>query len=339
MVARTFFAFNNENLVDNTTGVGVINNSSTPDGTQFTYNNGGGAVVTIDDTGGSADIFEDDLSGSHTITDGGGLVANGTGVESESIIRIREVDASGNLIGPEITITVFSQNGNVSDVWGFVTTVELTNGATYEKISGSNVGTAAYSNLITCFAAGTLIDTANGKMRVEDIEVGQLVWTRDAGLQPVRWASSTTVAGRGNYAPVVFAPGAFGNCEELVVSQQHRMLVSGPTAELYFDTNEALVAAKHLVGLDGVTLRDCDEVEYCHFMFDQHQIVRANGHLTESFFLTNSSVNALEVETRNELVSLFPTLEQGFDAFGDTALMTLSAHEAAVWCRAQSQAA
>jgi len=331
MVARTFFAIDNNSMIDNTTGVGIINNSSTPNGTTFTFSSGGGATVTVDDTGGSPDTFNDDQSGSHTIVDGGGLVANGNAVESESIIVIRALDGAGNPTGPNISLYILSQNGNFSDVWGFATDTELVGGTDYVKISGSNAGSSAYADYVPCFAAGTLIDTADGEMPVEDIEVGQLVWTRDAGMQPVKWASCVQVSGKGKLAPVVFARGALGNAKELVVSQQHRMLISGSSAELLFSTSEVLVAAKHLVGLDGVFLGKRADIVYCHFMFDQHHIVRANGYLAESFFLAESSIKALELGARGELLSLFPALGEGFDGFGRSALMCLNAREASVW--------
>ena len=117
------------------------------------------------------------------------------------------------------------------------------------------------------------------------------------------------------------------------------MLISGPFAELLFDTHEALVAAKHLVGLEGVSLVDQPEITYCHFMFDRHHIVNANGYLTESFFLADGSVNALDMGAREELLALFPSLKQGYEDFGKSALMTLTAREAAVWRNLQAQAA
>lgn len=57
MVARSFVVFDNENLVVSSSssgaivGNGIINNSSTPNGTVFTYAAGSGKTVTINDTG------------------------------------------------------------------------------------------------------------------------------------------------------------------------------------------------------------------------------------------------------------------------------------------------
>ena len=40
---------------------------------------------------------------------------------------------------------------------------------------------------IPCFTPGTLIATANGLRPVESLEVGDLVPTRDSGMQRIRW--------------------------------------------------------------------------------------------------------------------------------------------------------
>ena len=69
MVLRTFFAIDSEALVVESSSSGgivgdpIINNSSTPNGTIFEYSASFGRNVTIDDTGGDPDTFEDDKSG------------------------------------------------------------------------------------------------------------------------------------------------------------------------------------------------------------------------------------------------------------------------------------
>ena len=121
MVAVTFFALPNDSLVvtesssGGIVGNGIVNNSSTPDGTIFEFLGGPGAQIELDDTGGLPTVFDDDQAGSHIITDGGGIVADCNSVESESIIIVRALDANEDPTGPEITIFVFSQNGAFGD--------------------------------------------------------------------------------------------------------------------------------------------------------------------------------------------------------------------------------
>ncbi len=335
MVERTFFAQDNDSLLvtDSSNaaiiGNGIINNSDTPNGTIFQYSAGSGTTITLDDTF-EVDVFNDDDTANHTIIDGGGLVATGQGVESESIIIIRALDADGNPTGPEIEVFVFSQGGVTQDVWGFATSAPLEDGVSYIKVSGSNAGSSAYTDYIPCFAEGTLIRTKDGEMPVEHLQVGSEVWTKDGGFQKVLWVGHTEVEAKGALAPVVIETGAIGNTRPLVVSQQHRVLIDVPATEMLFGQSEVLVAAKHLCGMPGVTIRETDTVRYTHFMFDRHHIVQSDGALTESFFLARTSVNALTSPQRKEILSLFPTLEHAGDAFGQTAAMTIGSGAASV---------
>ncbi|MBO9447793.1 Hint domain-containing protein [Ruegeria sp. R14_0] len=311
-------------------GGSIINNSDTPDGTIFTYTGGTGTTITLDDTAGSPDVFDDDLPTGHIITDGGGIVANGTQVESESIITVQALDDDLNPTGPEITIYVFSQNGVTQDVWGFATSAPLDSGTSYIKTGGSNAGSSPYTDYVTCFGPGTLIETADGAVAVQDLKKGQLVWTRDGGFQPILWIATTEVHGNGPFAPVVIEAGAIGNTQELVVSQQHRILIGSPATDMLFGSSEVFVAAKHLCGLPGVSIRQTDRITYTHFMFDRHHIVRSNGALTESYYFGDNAKYALSSPQRSEILALFPSIEDASNAFQRTAAPTISAREAGV---------
>lgn len=341
MVLRSFFAQDSSSLVavfvpdtadanDIAVGGSIINNSDTPDGTIFTYSGGTGTTITLDDTSGSPDVFDDDQPTGHIITDGGGIVTNGTQVESESMITVRALDDDLNPIGPEITIYVFSQNGITQDVWGFATSAPLDSGTSYVKTGGSNAGSSTYADYVTCFGPGTLIETAEGAVAVQNLKKGQLVWTRDGGFQPILWIGTTEVHGHGPFAPVVIEAGAIGNTKELLVSQQHRILIGSPATDMLFGSSEVFVAAKHLCGLPGISIRQTDRITYTHFMFDRHHIVRSNGALTESYYFGDNAKYALSSPQRSEILALFPSILDVSVAFQHTAVPTISAHEAGV---------
>lgn len=336
MVLRSFFAQNNSSLIvtssSNSGIVGnpIINNSDTPNGTIFAYSGGTGTTVTLDDTSGSPDVFDDDQRSGHVITNGGGIVTNGTQVESEFIITVRALDGAGNPTGPQINIYVFSQNGVTQDVWGYSTSAPLEPGTSYIKISGSNAGSSSYSDFITCFGPGTLIETSDGEVEVQHLERDQLVWTRDGGFQPILWTSTTEVKGNGAFAPVVIEAGTIGNTRDLVVSQQHRVLIQSPATDMLFGSTEVFVAAKHLCGLPGVSIRETDHITYTHFMFDRHHIVRSNGALTESYYYGDAAKHALSSPQREEIRALFPSVEGVSAAFRHTAVATIGAREASV---------
>ena len=82
------------------------------------------------------------------------------------------------------------------------------------------------SEALICFARGTMIRTPEGERRIEHLRQGDLVVTLDSGIQPIRWIGSRTVRASGAQAPVRFARGTIGNDRDLLVSPQHRMLLS-----------------------------------------------------------------------------------------------------------------
>ncbi|MEX0287032.1 MAG: Hint domain-containing protein [Paracoccaceae bacterium] len=315
MVARLIFAADNEaftvaaNSPSLSPGTNIINNSSSPNGTIYDYSGGFGEFITIDDTN-NVGVFDDDDRFNHVVIDGGSLVANGTQVESESLIELRELDENGIPFGPVITINVYSKDGDFEDIWGFSATENLQAGRQYIKVGGSNNGDSNYTDLAPCFTAGTEILTESGLQPVETIEQGDSVWTRSSGFQIVRWSGRTTVSGLGDFAPVWFSEGAVGNTRAMRLSPNHRVLYASERSELMFADREVLIPARFFVGLPGVSVAPVPRIDYFHFMFDAHEIVESDGCLTESFFPGEVALKGLEADSRNEVLRLFPELER-----------------------------
>lgn len=180
---------------------------------------------------------------------------------------------------------------------------------------------------IFCFVRGTLIQTATGNVPIEDIGIGDQVLTMDRGLQVVRWLGSTSVEGKNTLAPVCIHKGALGNDRDLWVSQQHRMMIDGWRAELLFGDPEVLVPAKHLVDGNGIEVVETDEVEYFHMLFDQHEIVFAEGLASESFHPGCVGMGAMSEAARCEILNLFPALRGDPANYGPSIRPSLRAHE------------
>ncbi len=78
-----------------------------------------------------------------------------------------------------------------------------------------------------------------------------------------------------------------------------------------FGTNEVLVAAKQLCQIDGIDIADdVEEVTYIHFLFDQHEIVSANGAETESLCPGGQSLKSVGKAAVEEIYTLFPELRK-----------------------------
>lgn len=192
-------------------------------------------------------------------------------------------------------------------------------------------------NLIPCFTPGTVIATPRGERRAEDLQVGDRIITRDNGLQEIRWVGQRNLSGQEllrspHLKPVLIRAGSLGQGlpeRDLLVSPQHRMLISSERASLYFEEREVLAAAKHLTGLNGVDVVESSSVSYIHFMFDQHEVVLSNGSWTESFQPGEQVLDGMGTEQRDEIYNLFPELREaeGLESY-QAARRSLKKHEA-----------
>ena len=200
--------------------------------------------------------------------------------------------------------------------------------------AGPPAGTAIGHEEVTaeqaiCFTPGTLLATPQGARAVETLRPGDLVVTRDHGLQPLRWIGTRMIAGTGALAPITFAAGSLIGLERpLTVSPQHRILLRSPQAELYFGESEVLVAALYLVGCVGVMQKPQPQVTYVHILFDQHEVVYAEGAAAESFHPGDGALTALTAPAREELFNVFPELRGVSPSGGRTARRCLRRHEA-----------
>jgi hypothetical protein len=205
---------------------------------------------------------------------------------------------------------------------------------------GNVIGSMTFTNIenvIPCFTPGTLIETDRGPLLVEDLATGDRVLTRDNGYQPIRWIgrrdlNAADLAQQPKLHPVLIRTGAMGPnlpAKDTLVSPQHRMLISGPRAEMMFGEHEVLVAAVHLLGQPDITRVHPESVAYIHVMCDRHEIIRANGCWTESYQPGAMTMQSMNSDQRDELLTLFPALANTTHLF-PAARLSLKAHEARV---------
>jgi Ca2+-binding RTX toxin-like protein len=270
----------------------------------------GGAGADLLDGGADSDYFSD-------VGDGDTIVGGETGTDFDTL------DLTG--MGP---LNILADKGDPESgtVEFLDTDGNVTGSLTYEGIE----------KIVPCFTPGTRIATADGMKNAEDIKVGDLVMTRDHGLQAVRWAGAKTLDAGDLEAsrylrPIRLQKGALGDNlpeNDILVSPNHRILIADARTELLFGDVEILVAAKHLLNLKGVSRVDAGDVTYIHFMFDRHEIVWSDGLWSESFQPGAQAIAGLSDGQRAEIFTLFPELKcESGEAF-KTARRILRRHEA-----------
>lgn len=311
-----------------------------------------GASDVID--GGAGDDLIDAGEGDDTITVAeDDTVTGGTGADTfvitdqdASNIVITDFDTATGIVGGQDPVD--QAENDFADLSGFFATLgdmrdanlsgpgadvvlDLGGGQTltFEGVTDADELTFENTNVV-CFARGTMIRTPCGETRIEELEVGDRVITRDHRRQRIRWHGVRTVEATGDMAPIVLKTGAVGNRRDLVVSPLHRIMLTGMRAMVHCGAPEVLVTAKHLVNGDTVFQREGGEVEYHHILFDEHEIIYANGAPAESLHPGKDNLDGFGAESREELLKIFPELRKDAMSYGPSARPTARSFEARV---------
>lgn len=179
------------------------------------------------------------------------------------------------------------------------------------------------------FAGGisgdAMLRTPVGPKRAEAIGPGDLIVTRDNGLQPVRmvWSKRLTRADmqpESGRAPVRLKTRAIGPmmpARDVLVANDHRILVPGWRVEGIADDDACLIPAGELGECAGqiYTDRSVAGTYLYTFLFDSHQVFCASGLAVESFLPNAATIPALTQKLRRELVKRFPALQSDPEAY------------------------
>lgn len=301
--------------------------SSPSDGFQRYITIDAGNWVPVEITDGGSDVDFADNDGNQTLTSqlsfGGVTYDAGRTVEAEYTLQVTDGTNTYTLIGFNIREPGPASGNSYGTTEGLAFIGDFPPVGVPLRVVGAGEGPSGSATpaddyaVPPCFTPGTLIETADGPKPVEQIEPGHLVLTRDAGEQTVKWVGavaldSARLAGNPRFRPVLIKAGALGAGQpvcDMLVSRQHRILLRDWRAELLFGSSEVLVAAVDLVNdKDIIQVYDLDPVTYIHFMFDRHQIVRADGLWTESLRPGPAVLATLGRAAQEELFALFPQL-------------------------------
>lgn len=186
---------------------------------------------------------------------------------------------------------------------------------------------------VVCFLEGTLIETDKGPKPVQWLREGDMIATADHGYQPLVAVLNSRFVACERTLPVRIAAHCFDNTDDLYVSPHHRVMISGSECEVLFGEPEVFVAAKHLLGLPGVSQDKASrKVSYFHLLLPQHEVIYAHAQPTESFFTGDMACLTL-TQSRIAMQDAIA----GCEIESETARPTLKAYEAQVLIKALSR--
>lgn len=178
------------------------------------------------------------------------------------------------------------------------------------------------------FSRATNITMSSGAQKpIEELKVGDKVLTRDDGGQEIRWIGQNTVRAVGDFAPIVIKAGTLNNTNDLIVSPDHRLFIYQRRDALGAGRSEVLVKARHLVNGDTVTQQDGGFIDYFQLLFDQHEIIYAEGIAAETLLVDTRTRPALTESVSKDVLEaldghsgwLHQEFEVGSDLLGPDA--------------------
>lgn len=172
----------------------------------------------------------------------------------------------------------------------------------------------------TGLCEGTNLRTPIGERHVEFLRKGDLVVTRDNGLQPVRliWArniSEAEIAADPSLAPVHLNTRAIGPmmpARPLRLGGAHRLLIPGWRLLDEEDNINCLVPARDVDGVSLGNETEAAEVTYYNIVFDAPQVFCANGMPVESFVPCADTLPHIPADVQSDLRVMFPDLGPEF---------------------------
>ena len=251
-------------------------------------------------------------------------------------------DMDGNIIDSGvINVPMYAElaDGNFLDRveidgvhYGYLPMDPLTPGESY-AVEDSDTETLNHTyyqaNSVPCFGPTTLIDTPKGPKPIARLCVGDEVCTLDHSAQRILWAGRRDVSlgqalANPKLRPTLYFGGLRGlgqPSHPLTLSQNHRVLIADPVADLFCGDAQVFVEA----GWVTPTSMPNAPFSWHHIMLPHHEVIRANGIWVESLFFGQGVQDITTPAHRGEMAHAL-----GGRPHRQTARMCLRRYEARV---------
>jgi len=307
----------------------VISGSSSSTAIQSVQQTESTDTLTVEN---GASISGSTLNSSNVILDGGSINYSGSVNSTHTTITLKHdnnqgnnielpnYDFSGNLtiigLSPADRVSVtYGTISNVSDVASGEIAVTLEGGSVIDIQTAINPSTGTYftasdftysGNELTCFLSGSMIETSNGPIAVEDLRIGSEIVTFKEDIDVLRrvtWVGQAHCTVRPHLPddeagyPVRILKDAIADgvpYKDMLITAEHCLFFDGK-----FVPARMLVNGRSIFFDKSITSYD-----YYHIETEEHSVIMADGMLTESYLDTG---NRSTFRQSGEVVSLTPS--------------------------------
>ena len=165
---------------------------------------------------------------------------------------------------------------------------------------------------VTCFVAGTLINTPKGTVPIEALRPGDTVTLADGRSDTVLWCASSHVPERAQakdkrQRPVIIPKGLFCAERDIAVSQQHGIAGHTVHASLTGFLVPAGILQRHWPDVRRGPVQP--NLVYVHVLLRTHGLLCTHGLVSESFFPGPIALDTLSPQALANLLDVVPALQ------------------------------
>lgn len=176
---------------------------------------------------------------------------------------------------------------------------------------------------LASFCQSTTLMTVEGEQPVDWLRAGDRVMTRDHGFQKIVWTGRTIVpADELNETPELQPIRIAANSidaqtptRDLLLSPKHRVLLRSPQIELLFAADEVIAPIKAFENGDDIAqVNPQHSICYFHILFNNHEVVQAEGLWVESFIPDKAALACLPSHEQLQIHGLLGARTNGMKA-------------------------
>lgn len=176
-----------------------------------------------------------------------------------------------------------------------------------------------FEQAFSAFVQGTLIQTSEGYVAIDDLEPGMMIATADGGTQPLLWIGAMTIYPQNPelglpdaqlYRLTDGSYGQDGSAPDLMLGPAARIM-SGIMA---IDSSSKLTDVKDAAdGHSVIQIRPMSALRVYHLALANHRLIRANGVLAETYHPGSDARMYMSNEMFDLFISLFPHIRSESD--------------------------
>ncbi len=163
----------------------------------------------------------------------------------------------------------------------------------------------------------THIMTINGEIRIENLKAGDMIVTRDRGLQPLLWVGKVTPTQPRK--AVYFSKNSINNSRDMLLCPNQLVALKGSKALLHYGQREVLIAAHTFVNGDTIRYADTCQQPFFQLLLKNHQVIYAEAAAMESYLPSVQNLALLAPDQKQQLFKALPCLQDNPDSYGPLA--------------------